>query len=428
MNSRATWSSRPLWSACLGNFFEHYDTALFGFLSVFLAPLIFPEKDNITALIFTYALIPLGMLARPFGALVFGYIGDIYGRKQALYISLGGMSLVTTCIAFSPTYEQAGVIAPLIFCVGRLLQNFLSSGETMGGAIFILENAPQERHDLLSGIYGTTTMGGILCASAGVAVLSYFDAIEWGWRWLYLFGSFTAVFGVMLRRHIPSHTWHHSPVIPSQSIVKLCKTLWEHKQALFMIAIGSGFSYACYSVALLLLNVYIPLVTPFSHADMMHLNSYLLALDFCLLPLFGWLSSKMKRETLMLGASCGVALTSLPLFYLLPQASLTYMIAIRITFVIFGVAFSAPYHAWAQQLVNPAYRYLIISFGYALGSQLLGGPTVSLSLWIYQNTHAASGIAWYWIGLAILNSAALLISILSKKRTRDLRDPLPDTY
>ena len=90
MKSKVT---RPqLLSACLGNLFEHYDTALFGFLSPFLAPLFFPDQDPVTALILTFAMIPLGMLARPIGSLAFGYIGDVYGRANALFISLIGMS------------------------------------------------------------------------------------------------------------------------------------------------------------------------------------------------------------------------------------------------------------------------------------------------------------------------------------------------
>jgi len=175
MASQNSPTRSQLWSACLGNFFEHYDTALFGFLSAFLAPLIFPKENQITALILTYAMLPLGMLARPLGALIFGYIGDAYGRKQALFLTLGGMSIVSGCIAFSPTYAQAGIVAPIIFCIGRIMQNFLASGETMGGAIFLLENTSEKRHDLLSSIYNTTTIGGILFA---MSVSSYRLGLE----------------------------------------------------------------------------------------------------------------------------------------------------------------------------------------------------------------------------------------------------------
>ena len=131
-----------LWSACLGNLFEHYDTALFGFLSPFLAPLIFPQQDPLTALILTYAIIPLGMLARPLGSLFFGFLGDTYGRQCALSFTLLGMSVVSLGLAFSPTYAQAGIIAPLIFCLGRGLQNFFASGEIMGGSCLYLRKRP----------------------------------------------------------------------------------------------------------------------------------------------------------------------------------------------------------------------------------------------------------------------------------------------
>ncbi|HEV8050901.1 MAG TPA: MFS transporter, partial [Parachlamydiaceae bacterium] len=142
--SKTTLSfSRLLWSTCLGNFFEHYDTTLYAFLAPFLAPLIFPQADQITGLILMYAIIPFGMLARPLGAFVFGYIGDNYGRQRALFFTLAGMSLVTGCIALSPTYSQAGMIAPLIFCLGRMVQNFFAAGEAMGGAIYLLENSEE---------------------------------------------------------------------------------------------------------------------------------------------------------------------------------------------------------------------------------------------------------------------------------------------
>ncbi len=404
-----------LWSACLGNFFEHYDTALFGFLSVFLAPLIFPEKDHVTALILTYAMIPLGMLARPFGALVFGRIGDIYGRKQALFLTLGGMSIVSGCIAFSPTFAQAGILAPIIFGLGRILQNFLASGETMGGAIFLLENTPEKRHDILSGFYNATTIGGILFASAGVALLCHFNATEWGWRVLYLIGCLTAFFGFMLRRQLSPDTWNNSSSVPSGSILNLIKIFWTHRKPLFLIAISSGFAYANYMIALVLTNGFIPLVSSVSKAEMMSLNTILLVLDFCTLPLFGWLSSKISREKLMLSASLGVVLTGIPLFMLLPHASFMGIIGIRICLVLFGVAFFAPFHAWAQQLVPAAHRYIIVSFGYAIGSQLFGGPTAALSLWAYQTTGIISSVTWYWSVLALFSSIALVTTMKSKK-------------
>lgn len=397
-----------LWNACLGNLFEHYDTALFGFLSPFLAPLIFPEHDPVTALILTYAIIPLGMLARPLGALVFGYIGDVYGRTYALSLTLGGMAFVSGGIAFSPTYMQAGILAPIIFCLGRAAQNFLSAGETMGGAIFVLENASQKRHDLLSSLYSASALGGHLLASLGVFLLSQYHSIHLGWRALYLCGCITALFGCLMRRSPHSV---QSSIKFSQTIPKLKETFWTYRKPLLFIVISSGFAHATYSMALVLMNGFIPLVSSLTKAEMMKINTYLLIMDFCALPFFGWIASKIQREKLMLSASLGVVLFSTPLLLSLEGASLAGIIGVRIVFVIFGVAFFAPFHAWVQQLIPPTCRYAVISLGYALGSQLLGSPTAALALWCYQKTGMVSSVAWYWMVLGLASSLSIAMNL-----------------
>lgn len=417
MNHFNPWSRQmsliQLWSACLGNFFEHFETALFGFLSPFLAPLIFPDQEPLIALILTYAMIPLGMLARPLGALVFGYVGDVYSRSQALFLTLAGMSLVSGCIALSPTYEQAGVLAPIIFCLGRLMQNFFASGETMGGAIFLLENTSKNKHDLLSSLYNASTIGGILFASAGVSALYYYQVIDWGWRLLYMLGCLTAFFGCLIRWQAPSSSRKASSSFTG-SILNQARLLWQYRQAFLSIAITSGFAYANYSIAIVFMNGFVPLISAFTKADMISLNTVLLVLDFAALPVFGWLAAKTSREKLMLSATIGVILGSIPLLMLLKSATLLSIFVVRISFILFGVAFFAPFHAWAQELVPAHARYAIVSLGYAIGSQLLGGPAAALSLWIFKQTGSISSASWYLILLAV-GSSCILAKTIHKK-------------
>lgn len=85
----------------------------------------------------------------------------------------------------------------------------------------------------------------------------------------------------------------------------------------------------------------------------------------------------------------------------LEQATLPVVIAIRMFLVAIGVAFFAPFHAWAQQIIPREYRYGAISFGYALGSQLLGGPTAAVSLWLFKTTDIVSSVTWYWLLLGV---------------------------
>ncbi len=399
---------RFFWSAWLGNLFEHYDAALFGFLSPFLAPLIFPQQDPITALILTYAMIPLGMAARPLGALIFGIIGDRRGRKEALFLSLGGMGLVSACIALSPTYAQAGILAPLIFCIGRVMQNFFAAGESMGGAIYLLENSPEKKQDWFSGLYSASTIGGILLASAGVFFLSTNHQIEMGWRILYIFGIVTVLFGLFLRRQEEI-----TPVLQREA--PLLKILWEHRKLFLCVMISAGYSYASYTIALVLMNGFIPLISPFSKTEMMGMNTLLLILDFCALPLCGWLSSKVSREKWMFFCALIATVCAIPLCLLLKEGSLFTIVAVRTVLVLLGVAFFAPFHAWALQLVPASYRYLIISFGYSVGTQLLGGPTSAVSLWLYKKTGIVSSIGWYWMGLALISTIMLLFTMRKRQ-------------
>jgi len=329
---------------------------------------------------------------------------------------------VSLVIAFSPTYVQAGALSPMIFCLGRFLQNFLSSGETMGGAIFLLENSPSRRHDILSSLYNASTIGGFLLASAGVSLLCYFKCIESGWRLLYVLGAITALFGCFIRRGIPSGAGAPNPSKFSESAIELSKDLWRYRKPLFLIAVSAGFAYANYAIALVLMNGFVPLVSSLTKVQMISLNSALLVFDFCALPFFGWLASKISRERLMLSASLGVVIGAIPLFMMLEGATLGGVIGIRVCFVILGVAFFAPFHAWAQELIPSSKRYAVISFGYAIGSQLLGGPTAAISLWLFKKTNHIASVSLYWAVLALLSSMAIGSAYVMKKRSLKIQE------
>ena len=110
----------------------------------------------------------------------------------------------------------------------------------------------------------------------------------------------------------------------------------------------------------------------------------------------------------------------MPLLMSLEGASLVQIIGVRIVFVIFGVAFFAPFHAWAQQLIPSTCRYAVISLGYALGSQLLGSPTASLALWCFQKTGMISSVAWYWLGLGLISSLSIVMTLPIRNKSQVL--------
>lgn len=410
-------SSFGKWSVLLGNLFEHYDSALFSLLSPYLAPLFFPGTDPLSALILTYCIIPLGMLARPIGSLVFGYIGDVKGRKEALVLSLSGMAAITGCLAFTPTYFQAGIAAPILLSLGRVIQNFFASGESIGGAILLIENSPESQHTMASSLYSASTIAGILLASLGVSFLCALNLIQECWRLLYLLGSATAIFACILRMKLdlPAPT-----KLAISSFVSNLKSCWEMRGPFLTIAVAAGFSYASYTMALVMLNGFIPLISSITQDQMIHLNTFLLLIDFLLLPLFGLLASRYSRSSVMICAGAVAVVSGVPLLWLLEQNSFALVVAVRLCLVVIGVWFSAPFHAWSQELIPSAHRYTVVSLAYAIGSQLFGGPTAVVSLWLFQQTGIMATAALYWMLLGCLSSFLIARQAFYEAKSRRL--------
>lgn len=173
----------------IGNLLENYDSALFGLLAPFIAPLFFPDQDPLTSLILTYGMLTLGFFTRPVGSLFFGWIGDLYGRRKALIGSLIGMAMTTFAMGSLPTYAEIGLFAPVFLALGKMLQSFFVAGENAGGAIFVLEHTNSSKRGLNSGIYDSSSIVGILIASGMVAFLSQHGVIQEGWRVLFWLGG-----------------------------------------------------------------------------------------------------------------------------------------------------------------------------------------------------------------------------------------------
>lgn len=390
-------------SGIIGNLLEHYDTALFGLLAPFLAPIFFPNHNSLNGLILTYGILCSGILIRPFGALFFGWIGYIFGRRQALSLSLLGTSFVTIGIGFLPTYEKVGIYAPLFLALAKMLQSFFAAAEFIGGAIFVLENTSQEKQSLFSSLYDSFAIGGALLASVIVTYMSGYTHLENTWRILFWLGGITAIIGFYLRwNNIGNDKPNYS-----QKDLSFFSILRFNRKQFISIVITSGFSYAIYSLAFSLLNGYIPLVTSFSKTTMMQLNSILLVFDMLLLPLFGFLSNKIGKEKIMMIGAILSSLCAIPLFVLLKNASFALIVFLRLMITLFGVSFCATYHAWTVSIVEYQYRYPVLLLAYSIGSQCIGMPTSTICLWLYKITNWSGAPGIYLMVFGFLAFAVL---------------------
>jgi MHS family proline/betaine transporter-like MFS transporter len=195
--------TRTIAAGAIGNVLEWYDFGLFGFFAPVISRLFFPSHDELASLVGTYGVFATGFLMRPFGGLIFGYIGDRLGRKRALELSVLLMAVPTTLMALLPTYAQAGVGASLLLTLFRLLQGLSVGGEYIGSMSFLSEHAPPGRRAFLGSFSSSSVILGSLSGSGVAALLtgllSEADFLAWGWRLPFLGGILIGLVGFWLR-------------------------------------------------------------------------------------------------------------------------------------------------------------------------------------------------------------------------------------
>ena len=194
---------RVIFASSLGTVFEWYDFYLYGSLVTVITKKFFSGMNDTTAFLFALLAFAAGFFVRPFGALVFGRLGDLVGRKYTFLVTIVIMGASTALVGVLPTYETAGVIAPIIFIALRLLQGLALGGQYGGAATYIAEHAPEGRRGLYtSWIQTTATLGFFLSLLVILACRSsmspeQFDA--WGWRVPFLLSIFLLVISAYIR-------------------------------------------------------------------------------------------------------------------------------------------------------------------------------------------------------------------------------------
>src|SRR5262245_57218978 len=173
-------------ASSLGTIFEWYDFYLYGLLATYISAQFFSGVNETTGFIFALAAFAAGFAVRPFGALVFGRIGDIVGRKNTFLVTMGIMGLSTFSVGLLPSYASIGVAAPVILIVMRLLQGLALGGEYGGAATYVAEHAPNTKRGLYTSWIQTTATFGLFAALLVVIGLRTAMGEEsfaaWGWR------------------------------------------------------------------------------------------------------------------------------------------------------------------------------------------------------------------------------------------------------
>jgi MHS family proline/betaine transporter-like MFS transporter len=399
-------TNKNILSCFIGNVFEWYDFALYGYLAGIFAQLFFPTTDPLIALLSSYGVFAAGFVMRPLGAVILGHIGDLHGRKKALTFSVLFMSLPTALIGCLPSYDSIGLWAPILLFTFRLIQGFSLGGEFSGSIVLLIEHAPAEKKASYGAWSDLGSSVGMILASLTVILLQTYCSPEflltWGWRLPFISGLAFAIIGFKIRQNL-----EESPIFSKKE--KLNTIPLHH---LFSHHFSSTLTASCF-LAINTIGYYILIVfIPTQHM------SNLSAVDLSLLTLCSLivmmpanffaarLSDKIGHTKVVMAGYALTALLAYPLLLTSIQGSFLQQITIQSAFAIaLGFCFG-PRSAILASLFPTNVRYTGVSLSYNLGNALFGGTAPFMSAFLISSTNLKTSPAVYII-------VASFISLLS---------------
>ena len=314
--STSNATQKVIFASSLGTVFEWYDFFLYGALAAVISKQFFAGVNDTTAFIFALMAFAAGFIVRPFGALVFGRLGDMIGRKYTFLATIVLMGIATFCVGLLPNYASIGIAAPIILVVLRMLQGLALGGEYGGAATYVAEHAPIGKRGFhTSWIQSTATLG-LLLSLLVVLGCRYFtgDQFEvWGWRIPFLLSIVLLGISTWIRLSL-----HESPAYlkmkeqgkASKAPIRESFGQWENLKvvliALFSINAGQAVTfYAAQFYVLFFLTQFLKMDP--AVANSLLIISVVIGAPFFII--FGWLSDKVGRKpVLMLGLLLATAL------------------------------------------------------------------------------------------------------------------------
>lgn len=390
---------------CLvGQALEFYDFTLCGVFMLILGKNFFPAGNDFAALLGGIFAFSAAFWTRPLGALLFGHIGDKYGRKKALTWSILLMGVPTLVIGILPSYASIGLAAPCILLGCRLIQGLCAGGEYNGAAVFALEHM-KTKPGMISGLISASCVMGAVSATISAYLVTNFLNFEQAWRIPFYLGACVAVVGFILRKKaMETMEFIKRKPIKGLPIVEIIKKYPKQ----YMLAIAAGAFNGVLSYTLFgFLNLYITQYIGVKFATSLFFNIFgMLAFMICC-PIFGRISDKITPYRSMLLAAVIAIFSSWIGFFLLQRGAFEEIIIGQI-FIGIGVgSFVGPSHIFLQQQFLPEVRYTGVASGFSIGMAITGGTTALIMTYVIKETQLLLAPAMYISGAAVLWILAL---------------------
>jgi MFS transporter, MHS family, proline/betaine transporter len=408
-------------SAVGGNIVEYYDFGLFATFTAKIGYLFFPTDDPFVQIIATFAVFALGFMMRPLGGLLFGYIGDTFGRRIALATSMLGMSIATLSIAVLPSYQKIGILAPILLTLIRLLQGLCLGGGGAGSAVFILEHTKGYRPGFIGSlVMASNVVGTLIAVLVGIIITYTFGDSDYGWRYGFVLGGIMGFTGIYLRKYTgETPAFQQVQRYTATKEFPMLNVFAKKWRKLGVVICLSGATASIAYTIRAYLNTFFLQYKGFSASNSLFFTALCLVLFVLSLPLFGLLSDKVGHDKALKGACLALLIFSLPAFHLLTSSNDILLFLGLLVLALLAAAMSAPAYTYAVYNFSPILRYSGISFSWNVGSALFSGTTPAIAAYLAKKV-SLEAPAFY----IMFTAALFLVACLIDQRWQPKKRPM----
>ncbi|SNS69660.1 Na+/melibiose symporter [Streptosporangium subroseum] len=404
-------------AAWIGSALEYYDFFIYGTAAALVfSKIFFPSSSPATGTLLALATFGVGYLARPVGAFVLGHVGDRFGRKKVLVFTLVLMGISTFLVGCLPTYDQVGVLAPVLLVVLRLMQGFSVAGEQAGANSMTLEHAPPNRRAYYTSFTLNGTQAGQIIATAiflPIAALPEEQLLSWGWRVPFWLSIIVAAVGLIIRRTLEETPAFEQEVATNRvAKLPLAALFRTHKVDVLRVVVAAviasvstiftvhALSYAVNTIGL-------------ERSPMLWVGVLANVAAVITIPLWGRLSDRIGRKPVFIGGSLGCAV--LMFAYLGSIAVGDYVLIFLVGILMFGVVHSATSGVWPSfygEMFSTRVRLSGMAIGTQIGFAIAGfAPTIATAI---AGTGEDS-----WLGVSIFIAVLCLINVAAVATGRE---------
>ena len=399
-------------SGMISNGLEWYDFALYAFTALTISKQFFPAGNETAHLLATFGIFAMGFVARPFGGIFFGIIGDKMGRRTALVLSIFMMAVPTGCIGLLPTYAQLGIVAPCLLVFLRMMQGLSLGGAFSGSMTFLVEHAPPKMRGLVGSCSVASLVIGFLLGSIVAWIFTLLLTPEqyeaWGWRVPFLLGIPIGFIGLYIRNHCEESPTYEAAKREGTLSKTPVRDVLRDERIHILQAVGI---YMSVTMPFYLLSAYFITFTEHTlgrtKEEALLLNSVNMLILFIVSPLSAWYSDRVGRRKVLSIVAAAYLLCSSWIFDLLVQPSFSSIMTAQIMFSVIVGCYIGPVPALLVEIFPTRVRYTGMSLSYNICAALFGGTAPMVCEWLVSTTGSSHSIVYYLMTCATISLISL---------------------